>query len=744
VVDPELRLTDANPALLALAGGDGALARPLADTLPWLAEAIAGAVALVLATRAAAPQVEARPDPGGRGHRFDVTLAPAGPRGGRRAGVALVLVRRDGSDEAHARLEAVQRVMAPALRRGSLDEALPQVAHRLCEALDTDAAAVYLASDDGTRLVRRGASGLDAAPDEVPLGHGAVGRIAESRVTMVFPELSPEGTEASLVRAGIRSLVGAPLVASDRLLGVVTSGTRAPRAFGWDDSFLISLVASRLGGVLQLAALYQQAHFEQARWQATVESMLDPVAVADAAGRPIYTNAAYRRMMAPEGAGAGAAGGTLLRPDGQPFAWEDLPVQRAALRGEGIRDLEVVHRTPAGHERVSLWTASPLRDEGGRVLGAVAIGRDVTQQRRAEREREILLNEVQRQAAEKEAALTAIADGMLIYSRAGQLLYTNPAAQTLLGLTDEERGLSFADRVRALAPTTPDGRPVVPEQSPGGRALRGERVRNALLVLERAGRKLWLSTSAAPVLARGGERLGAVVTISDVTPLHELEVQRDELLRAVSHDIRTPLTLVLLHAQLLRQQHGDDTELGSADQILAAARRIDAMIEELVESSRLQAGQLELERRPVLAHTFIDEAIARAGTFLDPGRVRVQVEPDVPTIEVDPERLARVVVSLLRSAEGYSAEGAPIEVRVARAGRAVVIAVTAQGPGIPPEELPLLFDRMQRPKGAKRIEGLGLGLFIARLITEKHGGRIWAESVPGRDCTFSVSLPTLT
>jgi PAS domain S-box-containing protein len=388
-------------------------------------------------------------------------------------------------------------------------------------------------------------------------------------------------------------------------------------------------------------------------------------------------------------------------------------------------------------------TLAPLEPSGaGPVIALILAPGDDPQGARTRFERELLLSEVQRQAAEKEATLTAIADGLLIYGPAGQLLYTNPAAQDLLGFTDRERGLPLLDRIRALAPTTPDGRPLAPEQAPGARALRGERVRGALLVLHRGGRKTWLNVSAAPIPGPVGERLGAVVTLADVTALHELEVQRDELLRAVSHDLRTPLTLVLLHAQLLRQQQPGAADLGSADQILVAARRIDGMIEELVESSRLQAGQLDLELRPVMCHTVLAEALARAAAFVDPGRVRLEVAPDVPAVEVDPDRLARAVVNLLRSAEGYSDEGATIRVRVVHAGHELVVGVTAQGPGIPEEEVPLLFERLRRPKGAKRIEGLGLGLFIARLVVEKHGGRVWAETVPGRECTFFFSVPT--
>ena len=116
--------------------------------------------------------------------------------------------------------------------------------------------------------------------------------------------------------------------------------------------------------------------------------------------------------------------------------------------------------------------------------------------------------------------------------------------------------------------------------------------------------------------------------------------------------------------------------------------------------------------------------------------------PELPPVEVDPDRLARALVYLIRAADGYGAEGAPIRLRVGRAGRELVIGVTAAGPGIPEQDLPQLFDRLRRPPGARRSEDLGLGLFITRLIVEKHGGRVWAQTSPGRESTLFCSIPT--
>src|SRR5512141_2564534 len=148
--------------------------------------------------------------------------------------------------------------------------------------------------------------------------------------------------------------------------------------------------------------------------------MLDLLTGCDAEGRVTYSSPAYTRLVVRAPAPdlpleAHSDYYQLYHPDGTMFEPEDLPLQRAALTGEEVRDVEIVHRSADGREFIGVFSASPLRDSEGRIVGAVAVGRDVTAQRAATAERERLLSEVQRRAAELTATLSSIADGVVLY-----------------------------------------------------------------------------------------------------------------------------------------------------------------------------------------------------------------------------------------------------------------------------------------------------------------------------------------
>ncbi len=114
----------------------------------------------------------------------------------------------------------------------------------------------------------------------------------------------------------------------------------------------------------------------------------------------------------------------------------------------------------------------------------------------------------------------------------------------------------------------------------------------------------------------------------------------------------------------------------------------------------------------------------------------------MPPVSADPERLERAIVNLITNALKYSPPDRPVDVAVARRGEEAVISVRDQGPGIPPEEQPYLFQRYYRAKASRKTEGLGLGLYITRLVVEAHSGRVWVESEVGQGSTFYVALPS--
>jgi K+-sensing histidine kinase KdpD len=176
-----------------------------------------------------------------------------------------------------------------------------------------------------------------------------------------------------------------------------------------------------------------------------------------------------------------------------------------------------------------------------------------------------------------------------------------------------------------------------------------------------------------------------------------------------------------------------------ASVVIAAARRLDAMIEELVDSSRVRSGQLRLELRPVAIERLVPEILARNSYTLDTARIRLALPKGPVRVTADIARLERVLTSLLLIALRNCADGAEVTLRVAVADDEVRFAVVVPGQAHASEEAP-------NPPSSQFFQsrtdhGYGLGLFIARMLVERHGGRLWVEGTADRGATLHFALP---
>jgi signal transduction histidine kinase len=226
-----------------------------------------------------------------------------------------------------------------------------------------------------------------------------------------------------------------------------------------------------------------------------------------------------------------------------------------------------------------------------------------------------------------------------------------------------------------------------------------------------------------------------VVTIRQ---LRESKEQREDLLRAVSHDLRNPLQVVLLQCQrLLRRPEGDPARR-PAHSILAATHRMDRMLRDLADAARSESGSLDLAPAPLELKPFVDGVLEATDGVLERPRVENAIPVSVPRVLADPDRLERILVNLVGNALKYSQDR--VVVTAGGDGDVVRISVEDRGPGIAPEDLPRIFERYYRGQRHEG-EGLGLGLFIVRKLVEAHGGRIWADSRPGQGSTFTFTLP---
>ena len=222
---------------------------------------------------------------------------------------------------------------------------------------------------------------------------------------------------------------------------------------------------------------------------------------------------------------------------------------------------------------------------------------------------------------------------------------------------------------------------------------------------------------------------------------------KDEFLAVLSHELRTPLTPVLGWVRMLRTGTlAPEATERALDTVERNTRLQAQLVEDLLDVSRIIAGKLSLNLRPVALGPIVDMVIegAAASTLAKSIIVTRQVEPDLPRIEADANRLQQVVANLLSNAVKFTPAGGRVEVGVARAGDDLRLTVADTGDGLAPEVAPHIFDRFRQADSTitRQYGGLGLGLSIVRHIVERHGGTVQATSEgPGHGTTFTVTLP---
>ncbi len=377
-------------------------------------------------------------------------------------------------------------------------------------------------------------------------------------------------------------------------------------------------------------------------------------------------------------------------------------------------------------------------------LRSFVIIRDFTERKLAEMERERLLAEVQRQAAESEATISSIVGGMIVYDADGHVVRMSPAAAEVLGYSEADRGSHISARIQGLSCERPDGTPYLVTELPAVRALRGETVLSETLVLKQPERTYWLSISAAPIQSANGQSLGVILTATDITELHAMQEQMKTFTQIVSHDLRAPLTITQGHVGLLKECLAESENRivqMSLDAIGRGVKRMDVMIDDLVMAARLEDGHLPVNCAPLDLPTWLSDFLERSSTILNPQRLQVEMPEMLPTLHADADRLERILTNLISNALKYSDPGTSVRVQMHPMAGEVRITVKDQGQGIAPKDLPHLFEKFYRAGSSRKAEGIGLGLYVTRLMVEAHRGRIWVESEVGKGSTFSFTLP---
>lgn len=229
-----------------------------------------------------------------------------------------------------------------------------------------------------------------------------------------------------------------------------------------------------------------------------------------------------------------------------------------------------------------------------------------------------------------------------------------------------------------------------------------------------------------------------------VERLRELDTMKSDFVAITSHELRTPLTAMQGFIKTLRRPDLDISR-EEMDEFLTIldrqSDRLSRLVEDLLVVSRIDAGALRLQMETVEVGRLLQEMLEELGPRAT--RARLAVDPSLPPMVTDGHRLTQIVRNLVENALKFSPDGAPVRLTAVGEGQRLLIEVSDSGTGIPPEELPRIFDRFHQVGGSmrRRSDGFGLGLYIARRLVEALGGMIEVESELGKGTTFKVALP---
>ena len=245
-----------------------------------------------------------------------------------------------------------------------------------------------------------------------------------------------------------------------------------------------------------------------------------------------------------------------------------------------------------------------------------------------------------------------------------------------------------------------------------------------------------------------GRVLNVIVNVHDITRFREAEELQSTFISVISHELKTPVALIKGYAGTLRREDADwdgDTLREGLQIIEEESDRLDGLIDNLLDASRIEAGTLKLEPTELSLPALASNAVKKFRTQSEKHQFEVSFPPDFPLVYADEERTRQVFYNLLGNAIKYSPGGGTVRVGGKVLKDEVLIYVSDEGVGIPPDEQERLFRRFYRVDSGprRRTQGAGLGLYLSRAIIEAQGGRIWVESEAGQGATFYFTLPIL-
>jgi len=421
---------------------------------------------------------------------------------------------------------------------------------------------------------------------------------------------------------------------------------------------------------------------------------------------------------------------------------EETVIINNLRNGLQIDHIETVRRSKNGKDINISLTVSPIKNGKGEIIGASKVVRDISDKRQAEEKQAIL------------ASIVSSSDDAIISKTLNGIITSwNAAAEKMFGYTEVE---VIGKHITIIIPPErlEEENMIISSIRKGVKIDHFETVRRS-----KEGKDIYISLTVSPIKNSKGEIIGASKIARDISDkiemeksrqlyikkLQELNNYKDEFMAMASHELKTPLTVISVNLQILQLKLQHDPNILFINKTQQQVKKFSDLINNLLDASKMNAGQLELDPEIFDLSILLKEITADMQHTTSSHKIIYNSQQEELRIYADRQKIAQVFINLLSNSIKYSPAGGDIIFEAKKEKNIILISCRDQGIGIPEKDISNIFDRFYRVSGlASSFSGSGIGLYISSEIIKGHNGKMWAESEPGKGSVVYFSLPALS
>ena len=597
------------------------------------------------------------------------------------------------------------------------------------------------------------------------LGEGIAGTAALTGKPMWLDDTQGDPRFAHSVggkKSKIRAVLAVPMKLRGRVTGILNVTYTQPHKFSFEEVGILEIIASQAASAIQNSILYSKLEDERSKLQIIQDSMEGGLTVTDPDGAILFYNRAIKETYDIKNDISGKSFNHIIANYSNYFRYKIVPhfeVKEVAALLLKKGSAKIMFEVQSPKQRFIEVLVTPLKNKDGTAYAYISNHRDVTDLLQRSQQYQGQLVEAESERERWKAIFDNVDESIVILDRNGIIIQANPASEILSGKGPRELvGKKFEEM---FVLTNERGLLLTGDLSPIKTVKTTKEGIDYLQAkfINTEGREVWVGASFTPIQAQDSDSTNdqIVVVLRDISRLIEIDRAKTDFVSMASHELRTPLTVINGYISLFTSGDLGDLdkpEMANYKQVFAQIKknteRLTNLVEDLLNVSRIEQGRMSLNLERVNLESLVKELVEEMQISATAKHQSLKFTNgmrgflDFPTIvNADYERIKQVLINLIGNAIKYTPDGGSITVGIKKYSSEVIVTVRDNGPGVPKQLIPRIFEKFQRLEGSyvKDTVGTGLGLYIVREIIKMHGGRVWVDSEVGKGSSFSFSLP---